>query len=93
MSGFRKFRSTTQRRRRSVEAVELGYLSGPMTTLSPPPGQTGIGATSPRTPASVQDLLDAGHAPTIEIPASQEAVAIGPAPIAWAKRRKPGTDN
>ena len=27
MSGFRKFRSTLHRRRRSIEAVELGFLT------------------------------------------------------------------
>lgn len=76
MSGFRKFRSNLHRRRRSIEAVELGYLTGPAAKE----GTTEV-------PHSGSKVLDA------EVPASREALEIGPQPIAWLRPKRPETDN
>jgi hypothetical protein len=78
MSGFRKFRTGLHRRRRSIEAVELGLLSGAASRLAaeqPPPAHT-----SPPAPGS-------------EMSAGREAIEIGPQPIAWLKPRRQEADN
>ena len=88
MSGFRRFRSTLHRRRRSIEAVELGHLQ-------PSPGS--ITGLVPAQGAAKDALLrgqgnEADTAP-LEFSPSREAREIGPAPIAWLRARKPGLDH
>ena len=85
MSGFRKFRSSLHRRRRSLEAVELGFLA--------PHDLRPEGAAPIRTsPLAVATLPDPDGRP-LEFSPSVEAREIGPAPIAWLKSRRPETDN
>jgi hypothetical protein len=86
MSGFRKFRSSLHRRRRSLEAVELGFLT---------PGATSEGghaAPLPATPLAAPPRPLEPDAPPLEFSPSAEAREIGPAPIAWVKPRRL-TDN
>ena len=84
MSGFRRFRSTLHRRRRSIEAAELGYLAtGPAQERA---GKSEISITT-----SDELLADAEGAP-LEFSPSVEAREIGPNPIAWTKPRRE-TDN
>ena len=84
MSGFRKFRNNTQRRRRSIEAVELGHLAGSMQGgVLGGPAHGGPG----HNPDETRELPDQAF------PASREAVEIGPAPIAWLKTKRSETEN
>ena len=84
MSGFRKFRSSLHRRRRSLEAVELGFLTP---GASP---EASLGASIPTSPLPAR--LE-GDASPLEFSPSAEAREIGPAPIAWVKSKRPETDN
>ena len=87
MSGFRKFRSTLHRRRRTIEAVELGYLVT---------GNAPEGAARPDAIAAA-----AGHpgpfsdseAVPLDFSPSREAREIGPNPIAWLKPKRSETNN
>lgn len=85
MSGFRKFR-TTQQRRRKAELLELGHLRP-----GGAPGGFSALAQRPATGMAVQDP------PEAEIPAdfspSAEAQEIGPPPIAWLKTRRVAIDH
>jgi len=84
MSGFRKFRSSLHRRRRSLEAVELGFLgsgTGEATGIS--------GSLASSTPQRRTE----GDAPPLEFSPSAEALEIGPNPSAWLKPRRPETEN
>ena len=82
MSGFRRFRSTLHRRRRSM--MEFGYLGGPG-------GQTS--AVRPAA-ASVAVVVDGSpDAAPLDFSPSAEARMIGPAPIAWLSTRRTRTDN
>jgi len=86
MSGFRKFRSSLHRRRRSLEAVELGFLtpgSVPEAGRTPPLRVTPVVA-----PARLEP-----DAPPLEFSPSAEAREIGPTPIPWVKSRRGETDN
>lgn len=85
MSGFRKFRSSLHRRRRSLEAVELGFLT-PGRAPEPP-----LGAPLHAVPAPGGHYE--GEAPPLEFSPSVEAREIGPTPIAWLKPRRLETDN
>lgn len=87
MSGFRKFRSSAQRRRRSVEAAELGYLPGQLRRK-----HAGASAAPGAEAPSSKEIFDAAGTPA-DFPASREAIEIGPPPIAWLKARKKETDN
>jgi hypothetical protein len=87
MSGFRKFRSSLHRRRRSLEAVELGFLGVPGAT---PEGDAAAPLRVSRVLAPVRHEPDA---PPLEFSPSAEAREIGPNPIAWVKSRRPDTDN
>ena len=78
MSGFRKFRTTLQRRRRS-EMLELGHLR-PGTS----PGLGAVAAILPRAETESTPL---------EFSPSNEAKEIGPRPIAWLKPVKAETDH
>ena len=88
MSGFRKFRTTLHRRRRSIEAAELGHL---ITGHAPDPAR--------RTDAASPSLGDARGAletetTPLDFSPSVEAREIGPSPIAgWVRPKRPGTDN
>jgi hypothetical protein len=84
MSGFRRFRSTLHRRRRSIEAVELGYLT---TGAAPTLAGTSEGPGA----ITEEQLADAEGGP-LEFSPSLEAREIGPSPIAWT-RPKRETDN
>ena len=87
MSGFRKFRSTLHRRRRSIEAVELGFLAG-----GSPQDGIGLAAEDLDGPSAVhQEFSDPETAP-LDFSPSEEALEIGPAPIAWMKPKRE-TDN
>jgi len=85
MSGFRKFRSTLHRRRRTLEAVELGFLA---TT-----DRTGEGAIAVRTAKAPGPARPEPDSPPLEFSPSVESREIGPAPIGWLKSRRPETDN
>jgi len=86
MSGFRKFRSSLHRRRRLLEAVELGFLA---------PGELPEGgAQAPFRLANVAaPPRHEPDAPPLEFSPSAEALEIGPNPIAWLKPRRPETEN
>ena len=87
MSGFRKFRSTLHRRRRSIEAVELGFLgSGNVSDEGVHGADLVAGASALGSAVSEPD-----SAP-LDVSPSEEAMEIGPAPIAWMKPRK-ASDN
>jgi len=89
MSGFRKFRSGLHRRRRSIEAVELGYLGGGLSKGLPGPGPV---RGTPPAPESPRDVAES-NLPQSDVPASREAIEIGPQPIAWLKPKRQDTDN
>ena len=78
MSGFRKFRTTLQRRRRS-EMLELGHLR--------PGTAPGLGAVAASLPRAETESTPLEFSPSIE------AKEIGPRPIAWLKPNKPETDH
>jgi len=82
MSGFRKFRSSLHRRRRSIEAVELGYLM----TGRP---KDAWGRTDVAAPAAGGE----GETAPLEFSPSLEAREIGPNPIAWLKPKRHESDN
>ena len=84
MSGFRRFRSTLHRRRRSIEAAELGYLA-----TGPAQDRVGKGEVSA---ATADEQLADGEAAPLEFSPSVEAREIGPNPIAWTKPKRE-TDN
>lgn len=87
MSGFRKFRTTLHRRRRTIEATELGYLKAG----TAPAVRYGEVVAAPPHPVG-----RSGHDPEttpLEFSPSREAVEIGPAPIAWFRARKPQIDH
>jgi len=86
MSGFRKFRSTLHRRRRSLEAVELGYLA------TQDISEQGAARSLPVTQVVVSAVPDPDTRP-LDFSPSVEAREIGPSPIAWLKSRRPETDN
>src|SRR5436190_4212759 len=85
MSGFRKFRSSLHRRRRSIEAVELGFLTPSAA------GESTAGAEV----VSVKPMSHRFEPETtpLEFSPSAEAREIGPNPIGWLKSRRPETDN
>jgi hypothetical protein len=83
MSGFRKFRSTLHRRRRSIEAVELGFLGSAPASDEAPLGTDLAGVV----PALGGPVPDSESVP-LDFSPSEEAMEIGPAPIAWMKPRK-----
>jgi hypothetical protein len=88
MSGFRKFRSSLHRRRRTIEAAELGHLQvAPRTITGLAPAQGG-----PREGLLRGQGNEADAAP-LEFSPSREAREIGPAPIAWLRGRKAGLDH
>ena len=87
MSGFRKFRTTLHRRRRSIEATELGYLPG---APAPVTGTAAAGAAPAGT--GVRHGADSQTTP-LEFSPSREAIEIGPAPIAWLRARKTQIDH
>ena len=86
MSGFRKFRSSLHRRRRSLEAVELGFLT--------PSSIQGAGQAPPlrATPMTAPARVEP-DAPPLEFSPSAEAREIGPTPIPWIKSRRTEQDN
>jgi len=86
MSGFRKFRSTLHRRRRSLEAVELGYL----TTQALSDERAAQPLRAARVALSTVPEPDSRP---LDFSPSVEAREIGPPPIAWLKSRRPETDN
>ena len=86
MSGFRKFRSNAQRRRRTIEAVELGHIPGSMLRSGPPESRP-VPEEDPGTPET-----PATRAAHQDLPADREAVEIGPQ-SGWFKNRKPDTDH
>ena len=82
MSGFRKFRSTLHRRRRST--MEFGYLGGSSHQL---------GSARPAA-ASVAVVADGSpDAAPLDLSPSAEARMIGPAPIVWMSTRRGRADN
>lgn len=92
MSGFRKFRTTLHRRRRSIEAVELGYL----TTGAPREPATRLEAASAAAGGEIAHALEGqaeGSAAPLEFSVSAEAREIGPNPIGWLKPKRPESDN
>src|SRR5881628_779855 len=64
MSGFRKFRSTLHRRRRTIEAVELGYLvTGNAPEGAARPDATAAAAGPPR-PFSESEAMPLDFSPS-----------------------------
>jgi len=85
MSGFRKFRSSLHRRRRSLEAMELGFFTTESTDeAAPRPEVGGVAAAA---------LRHEGDAHPLDFSPSAEAREIGPTPIAWLKSGRLETDN
>ena len=87
MSGFRKFRTALHRRRRSIEAAELGLITGP--GAGPPAGDAEPAAAGR---PEIAPGTDADTAP-LEFSPSAEAVEIGPTPISWMKGKRLETDH
>jgi hypothetical protein len=87
MSGFRKFRSTLHRRRRSIEAAELGYLvAGGAEEGAPRPDAVTAAAGHLQPPAEPEAV-------PLDFSPSREAQEIGPNPIAWLKSKRTQSDN
>ena len=83
MSGFRKFRSTLHRRRRSIEAVELGFLGA-----GPAADDGQLAADLAGTASGLGGPLPDSESAPLDFSPSEEALEIGPAPIAWMKPKK-----
>lgn len=85
MSGFRKFR-TTQQRRRKAELLELGHLRpGGAPGGSSPLAQRSLGGIAVQAPPETETPA--------EFSPSAEAQEIGPPPIAWLKTRRVEIDH
>lgn len=80
MSGFRKFRATLQRRRRSIEALEMMHWPSARQAEKGAAPVAGL----PRSPSEGDR-----DASPLDFSPSLEAQQIGPAPIAWLRPRKP----
>ena len=85
MSGFRKFRSSLHRRRRSIEA-ELGFF------LAGHPQDARARTETSTAPSEPRAVAEPEAAP-LEFSPSLEAREIGPTPIAWLKGKRPNTEN
>jgi len=86
MSGFRKFRSSLHRRRRSIEA-ELGFF------LTNHPQDTRAAGEAAATSSDQPMAGGEAEAAPLGFSPSLEARGIGPAPIAWLRPKRPDTDN
>lgn len=90
MSGFRKFRTTLHRRRKSMEA-ELGSFTSSLTRETAGRVEASGGSLGDGLQAA-EGALEGSTAP-LEFSVSAEAREIGPSPIVWMKPKRSETDN